>query len=163
VWDLLAETGLYRLRGHKGQITGLEFLRTSGDDGEDAMRDAAVGDGLLISAGKDTLLKLWDLSTQHCVETHIAHHGEGWALAVMPDQRGCITAGNDGEVKVWGLNVDDLSTRTGGDTTSLLYRGTLYRNIRDRTQSVKFHPDGDYFAIHGTDKNIEIWRIRSED
>jgi U3 small nucleolar RNA-associated protein 12 len=163
VWDLIAEVGLYRLRGHKDQITGLEFLRQSGDEEKDAMRDATDGDGWILSAGKDTLIKLWDLATQHCVETHVAHHGECWAMVVMPDQRGCITAGNDGEMKVWSIDSENLGGRTGGDMICVHDRGTLYRQIRDRAAALKFHPDGNYFAVHGVDKNVEIWRIRGEE
>lgn len=157
VWDLIAEVGLYRLRGHKDAITKIEFLR-----GED---DALGGsnDGWLISTGKDTLIKLWDLSTQHCIETHVAHHGECWAMAVSPDQRGCITAGNDGELKVWGIDTSALSTRAKGDTDCLIHRGTLYRQTKDRALNITFHPTSNFVASHGADKNVEIWRIRTED
>ncbi|TGZ84619.1 WD40 repeat-like protein [Ascodesmis nigricans] len=161
VWDLISEVGLYRLKGHKDQITGLQFLRAPEQEGEDAMRDAADGDGWLLSTGKDTLIKLWDLSTQHCVETHIAHHGECWSMDLMPDLNGCITGGNDGEMKVWSIDWEKLQNRTSGDLDCISEQGTLYRKIRDRTQSVRFHPQGNYFAVHGTDKNVEIWRIRT--
>lgn len=159
VWDLISEVGLYRLRGHKDQITGLEFLRPAEDD-EDAMRDAADGDGWLVSVGKDALIKLWDLSTQHCVETHMAHHGECWSMSLMPDQRGCVTVGNDGEMKVWSIDTENLKNRESSTQDVIIDRGTLYRKIRDRAVSVKFHHGGDYFAVHGADKNVEVWRIR---
>ncbi|KAF8543894.1 hypothetical protein BDD12DRAFT_773091 [Trichophaea hybrida] len=162
VWDLIAEVGLYRLRGHKDQITGLEFLRSSEEE-EDTMRDAADGDGWILSTGKDTLIKLWDLSIQHCVETHVAHHGECWTMALMPDERGCITAGHDGEMKVWSIDMKNLGLRAISDTDCIVDRGTLYRQIRDRAASVKFHPDGSFFAVHGADKNVEVWRIRGKE
>lgn len=159
VWDLIAEVGLYRLRGHKDAVTKIEFLR-----GEDpALGGGDSTDSWLISAGKDSLIKLWDLETQHCVETHVAHHGECWAMAVSPDQRGCITAGNDGELKVWGIDTSALSTRAEGDSDCLIPRGTLYRQSKDRTTSVTFHPTSNFVASHGADKNVEIWRIRTED
>lgn len=163
VWDLIAEVGLYRLRGHKDQITGLEFLRHSEDDGDDTMRDATDGAGWILSTGKDTLIKLWDLSTQHCVETHVAHHGGCWTMALMPDHRGCITAGQDGEMKVWSTDTQNLESRASSGVDCLVDRGTLYRQFRDRTASINFHPDGNFFAVHGIDKNVEIWRIRSAD
>lgn len=157
VWDLIAEVGLYRLRGHKDAVTEVEFLR--GEDG--ALGEST--DGWLISTGKDALIKLWDLSTQHCVETHVAHHGECWAMTVSPDQRGCITAGNDGELKVWGIDTSALSTRAKADSDCLIPRGTLYRQTKDRATSVTFHPTSNFVASHGADKNVEIWRIRTED
>ncbi|KAL7273608.1 beta transducin [Rhizina undulata] len=153
VWDLIAEVGLYRLRGHKDQVTGLEFLR--GEEEAD--------EGWLLSTGKDALIKLWDLPTQHCVETHVAHHGECWAMTVSPDQRGCITAGNDGEMKVWAIDSENLSKRAKSEADCLLDRGTLYRQQKDKAVSLRFHPSSNFVATHGADKSVEIWRIRSED
>lgn len=54
VWDVVGEAGLYRLRGHKGEITDVKFLF----DGR-----------YLVSSSKDTYLKIWELATQHCVQT----------------------------------------------------------------------------------------------
>ncbi|CAN0035523.1 unnamed protein product, partial [Laminaria digitata] len=59
VWDTVAESGLYRLRGHRDGITDVAFLEG--------------GEGVL---GKDTLVKLWDLDTQSCVQTVVGHRGE---------------------------------------------------------------------------------------
>lgn len=84
-------------------------------------------------------------------------------MAISPDQRGCITAGNDGELKVWGIDITTLSTRTKHSTDCLLPRGTLYRQSKDRATTITFHPTSNFIAAHGTDKNVEIWRIRTED
>ncbi|RPB14395.1 WD40 repeat-like protein [Morchella conica CCBAS932] len=160
VWDLISEVGLYRLRGHKDQITKIVFLRGP-EIKDDAM--GANDAGWLVSTGKDTLIKLWDLSTQHCMETHVAHNGECWTMAVSPDERGCITAGNDGELKVWGIDTSSLASRSKGDTDCLIPRGALYRSTKDRATMVTFHPTSNFVASHGSDKNVEIWRIRTED
>ncbi|XRM39797.1 beta transducin [Aspergillus tubingensis] len=41
-------------------------------------------------------------------------------------------------------------------------RGTFYRNGKDRTIGISFHPRADYIGIHGSEKAVEIWRIRSQ-
>jgi U3 small nucleolar RNA-associated protein 12 len=159
LWDLVAEVGVCRLKGHRDMITGLEFLAVGevGSGGEERE------EGWVISTGKDALVKLWELETRHCVETHLAHQGECWAMAVMPDCRGLVTAGQDGEMKVWEIDLQSLPGRSSRDTDCLHDRGTIYRQIRDRTAGIKFHPDGNVFTVHGVDKNVEIWRIRSGD
>ena len=176
LWDLVAEVGLFKLRGHKDQITGLQFLRTgapgsSGEDGEIAAGypdNSGLAGGYLLTTGKDALIKLWDLTTQHCIETHVAQtNGECWSLGVSPDCSGCITAGNDGELIVWSINIAGLSrvsNRSDDNRSPYLHnRGVLNRTGRDRTTEIKFHPRQDYIVVHGSEKNVELWRIRSED
>ncbi|KAG0123733.1 hypothetical protein HOY82DRAFT_582102 [Tuber indicum] len=157
VWDLISEVGLYRLKGHKDQVTKVGFLK-----GPEVVEGGSA-EGWLVSTGKDTLIKLWDLTTQHCVETHVAHHGECWAMALSPDERGCITAGNGGEMKVWAVDTAGLTSRVKGKSDCLIDRGTIYRQNKDKAISITFHPNSNFVASHGADKSVEIWRIRTED
>lgn len=174
IWDLVAEVGQFKLRGHKDQVTGLHFIepepQIQDEDGSRAMalNNEISSDGFLLTTGKDSLLKLWDLSSRHCIETHISQtNGECWALGVAPDLSGCVTAGNDGEMKVWALKADDLAASSRHVELSaaahyLQDRGVLHRQSKDRTTEIIFHPRRDYFAVHGSEKSVDIWRIRSE-
>ncbi len=175
IWDLVAEVGQYKLRGHKDQITGLQFVEPQEevieeDGGQAIVLDdgGSLSEGFLLTTGKDSLIKLWDLGTRHCIETHIAQtNGECWALGLSPDLSGCITAGNSGELKVWGLDTAGLaSSQRKVDAPQtiqyLLDRGTLLRQGKDRATEIIFHPRKDYFAVHGSEKAVEIWRIRNE-
>ncbi|KAL8987224.1 MAG: hypothetical protein Q9177_003542, partial [Variospora cf. flavescens] len=124
--------------------------------------------GFLLTTSKDAKIKIWNLESQHCIETHIAQsNGECWALAIYPDGSGCITAGNDGELKVWSIDLrglvnSNLQIEDAQEKTYLKERGFLYRHGKDRTIGVSFHPRGKYIAAHGSEKAIELWRIRSE-
>lgn len=156
IWDLIGEVGLYRLRGHKDEVTAIKFIREPGDE-----IDTLSGDGWLLSTGKDSFIKIWDLSTRHCVETHIAHHGECWALALTPDQQGCVTTGNNGEVKFWAINTTKFAGQANENPDYLHVCGSFSRMNKDRAVSVAVHPRGTFLAVHGTDKNVEIWRFGS--
>ncbi|KAK4692426.1 U3 small nucleolar RNA-associated protein 12, partial [Lecanoromycetidae sp. Uapishka_2] len=181
VWDLVAEIGLFKLRGHKDQITGLYYLHTG--NGVSATKVEAGADeslehgqtnddnqhaGYLLSTSKDALIKVWDIGSQHCIETHVAQsNGECWSMGVSADQSGIITAGNDGELKVWSVDLAGLveaATQVSEQAQKgfLRERGILYRQGKDRTIGVSFHPRGSYIAAHGSDKSVELWRIRSE-
>ena len=181
VWDLVAEVGLFKLRGHKDQVTGLHYLRISdqnsavnGDtNGNGAHTNGYTQDdekhpGFLISTGKDALIKLWDTGSQHCIETHVAQtNGECWSMGVSADQSGAVTAGNDGELKFWSIDLISLGQAAtevfeGSPKTFLRERGILYRQGKERTLGVSFHPRGSYIAAHGSEKAVELWRIRSE-
>ncbi|KKZ62178.1 hypothetical protein EMCG_03316 [[Emmonsia] crescens] len=167
VWDLIAEVGIVKLRGHTDQITSVNFLNgSSPDDAE--LQSNNNQDRFLLSTGKDSLIKIWDLSSQHCIETHVAQsNGECWSLGLSPDQSGCITGGNDGELRVWSIDanaMNEAAKETGAtDGRKILVdRGNLYRQGKDRTIGIYFHPRLDYIAVYGAEKSIEIWRIRTE-
>jgi WD40 repeat protein len=49
-------------------------------------------------------MKLWDLSTQHCVQTVVAHRSEIWSLAVDAEQKLVFTGSGEGEMKAWGVD-----------------------------------------------------------
>ncbi|OJJ47928.1 hypothetical protein ASPZODRAFT_15373 [Penicilliopsis zonata CBS 506.65] len=166
VWDLISEVGLFKLRGHTDQITSLHFLFPPAELLQAAGQTEHAG--FLLTTSKDSLIKVWDLATQHCIETHVAQsNGECWSLGLSPDQSGCITGGNDGELKVWSIDesamIEVAKERTGSESRKILTdRGTLYRNGKDRTTGICFHPRSDYIGIHGSEKAVEIWRIRSQ-
>lgn len=178
VWNLLSETAEFRLRGHKDQITGLALLRTRVVGRQSPHTDEAVdvssgeaeesNERYLISSSKDALVKLWDLSSPACIETHVAQtSGECWALGLNAQHDGCITAGNDGELRVWSIDLDGLADMTRSlekkKTDVLKSQGTLQRQGRDRTLAIRFHPKQDYIAIHGSERAVELWRIRAGD
>ncbi|GAA5891359.1 hypothetical protein JCM8208_002599 [Rhodotorula glutinis] len=122
VWDVVGEVGLFRLRGHRDQITALAFVaaRDGSDvDGEvvplaDPSTSASTAAAPsrpsthLISSCKDTFIKLWALETQHCIETVVGHRSEAWSFAYDADSNVLISGGGEGEVKCWKVDNDVL-------------------------------------------------------
>ncbi|KAK5201967.1 WD40-repeat-containing domain protein [Cryomyces antarcticus] len=178
VWNLVSELAEFKLRGHKDQITGLHFIQTKTsrrqsphtDEGVDvgtSDEDDEMEEKFVLSTSKDALIKIWDIDTPHCIETHVAQtNGECWSLGVSSDGRVCITAGNDGELKVWSIDLEGLSDAAHqiGERKESRYlhdQGVLNRQGKDRTEGICFHPRAGYIAIHGSEKAVELWRIRS--
>jgi len=117
LWDIVSETGLFRLLGHRGSVTDIRFVRLS-----DQNRKL---DGL-ITACLDGLVKVWDIQGQCCIQT-IANQlgGEVWGADCVdtaieeasgiggnlagddcaePSSRWrLVTGGNDGQVRVWAV------------------------------------------------------------
>lgn len=142
MWDLIGEVGLYKLRSHKGAISGLWLEK----------------DEWLISTSRDGLIKVWDLKTQQCVETHIAHTGECWSLGVHEDL--AITASADSQVKIWHLNFESEAG------SKLIEKGIYEKQSNQRGSSIEFVTTTDettFFYIQNADKSIEIFRIRKEE
>lgn len=142
VWDLVGEVGLYRFKGHRDQITGLEFR--------------GADEQFLLSCSKDGLVKIWDLQIQHCIETHVAHRGECWGMALQPESD-IIVTGSQRELKMWILDVQDRK-----DGQKLQEMGSLTKQVSEqRSVSLKFDKTGTYLAVANADKSVEVWRRRS--
>jgi U3 small nucleolar RNA-associated protein 12 len=121
VWDVVAEAGLYRyvissvipvfsypstsLRGHRNQITAIRFLS------EPELPSTSTGprSHILLTTSKDTLMKLWDTSTQHCVQTIVAHRSEVSSLDIDPEKHFIFTGSSEGEVKAWKIDHESMS------------------------------------------------------
>ncbi|CAI5756882.1 unnamed protein product [Candida verbasci] len=154
MWDLIGEEGLFKLKGHKGPIHGLQFLsQQEKKDGSDDLDD------YLISCSKDGLIKLWELKSQQCIETHLAHSNECWTMGINKGQNLLITSGNKDQVKVWDL---DLSKEDG---LKIQEKGEMEKQSKARANEIEFKylKNTELFSIQNADRTIEIFRIRSED
>ncbi|OTF70536.1 hypothetical protein BLA29_005248, partial [Euroglyphus maynei] len=86
IWDAVNQSGLFRLKGHKGPVNKVEFMRQH--------------PWILISASNDTFIKLWDLETQHCFRTIVGHRTEVWSFVLLRDDTEIISGGSDSELKL---------------------------------------------------------------
>jgi U3 small nucleolar RNA-associated protein 12 len=101
VWDCISRQGVLRLRGHKDAITAVEFLspEASGSSSLAATEMPAY----VVSGSKDGFVKVWELKTQHCVQTIVGHRAEVWSLAISPCRTRLATGTNDANLRVWAL------------------------------------------------------------
>jgi WD40 repeat protein len=95
-----------RLRGHRDQVTNIRFFPSTGDL---PSTSTATAPGYLLTSGKDTFVKFWDLSTQHCVQTIVAHRSEVWSLDVNQEWDLFFTGSGEGEVKAWRVDLEALA------------------------------------------------------
>lgn len=76
VWDLVGMEAVYRLRGHRGGITGIAFVprESSVQILSRGALDEHVGVGVhvLVTAAADGWLKVWDLQLRQCLQTIVA-------------------------------------------------------------------------------------------
>ncbi len=153
LWDVLEEVGLFRLRGHKNQITNLKFLSTNGSNH-------------LVSSSADSLLKVWDLDTKYCVESLIAHRNEVWSMDIDPSEQHIYTCAVDSEVKVWSLNtlilVDTLKP-DGEPLRSIAYVGSFFRIGKERSVMLKIHPSNKFIIVQGAEKSMDVFKILDEE
>ncbi|CAI5738910.1 unnamed protein product [Hyaloperonospora brassicae] len=142
VWDLVSQTGLFRLKGHKDAVTAVAFLTPR----------------TLVSSSKDTLVKVWDLDTQHCVQTCVGHRNEVWSLARNVKGDRLVTGASDNQLRVWSVQHDDGDE---GEIVKLL--GSIYRQSTGRVSSVAYNVKGDLVGVQSAGKTVEVYRVRSAD
>ncbi|KZO97954.1 WD-repeat-containing protein [Calocera viscosa TUFC12733] len=173
LWDVVAETGLFRLRGHRDQITSIRFLQTPVSLDDPSTSDAIAASttslpGYLVTTAKDTFLKLWDLGTQHCIQTTVAHRAEIWSMDINPAEDTIITGSGDGELKAWKIDRaalgEGLREQDGGKISKLILPlGSLPNSHNNRVSQIAFHRTEQYVAVQNQDKVVEVFRIRSEE
>lgn len=154
MWDLVGEEGLFKLKGHKAQITGIEFVSESGTlKMEDEFED------YVITVAKDGLIKLWDLESKQCVETHLAHPSECWALGLSTNRDMLVTCGQKDQVKIWELQF--------GDGDKIAERGEFEKLSKARCSDVQFalvkdsHATHEVFYLQNVDRTVELFRVRA--
>ena len=122
VWDVVAETGLCRLRGHKDQVTDAVFAEADATAGGGAPSGAAGGSSgvRLVTCSKDATVKVWDLDTQHCAQTVAALGAECWSMDVDPTGRRLAVGTSDDRLHLFAVRRghDDDGTEEFGDGVS---------------------------------------------
>ncbi|KAG8825261.1 hypothetical protein FRC17_008781 [Serendipita sp. 399] len=170
LWDVVAETGLFRLRGHRDQITAMKFVKAKPVEGTSTSSSDAFDPSLLflVTCSKDTFVKLWDMSTRHCVQSIVAHRSEVWTLDIDPTGDILLTGGGEGEVKAWKIDHDALcsgveETAPGQLTKMLHLSAVLPIASKHRVAQIAYHPTSPFLAIQSHDKSVDVFRIRTEE
>lgn len=169
VWDVVAERGLYRLRGHRDAATDLAFVYSDMDVG------ISETPRVLLSSSKDSTIKAWDLETQHCVQTLMGHRSEVWSIDIDDRCRRLVSGASDREVRLWSLHMerlaDAVSSEDGlaGSIEIASSLGSVTRQSNDRCQSVRFmrfpSSGGEGVVLLGclaASKVLEMFRLRPE-
>ena len=164
VWDVIAETGLFRLIGHRGGITDLVFLSLHKFDG-------------LLSASLDGLVKVWALDQQCCLQTIANHRGEVWASQAMSlyskdgsERWRLVSGGSDGRARVWNIRAPTSDTNSGEEVKEdeicqLMGHLLPPPNVstsNERISCIRFNPSGRYVGVlQQNAKAIDLYCVRS--
>lgn len=156
MWDLVGEEGIFKLKGHKSQITGMDLLSET-EKVDDEFED------YLVTVSKDGLVKLWELKSRQCIETHLAHSGECWAMGVSTNRDMLVTCGSKDQVKVWEVDFSQ------DDGSKIVEKGEFEKLSKSRCTDVHFTIARDStqvfeaFALQNADRSTEVFRVRSAD
>jgi WD40 repeat protein/serine/threonine protein kinase len=146
-------------------------------------------DGKKLATGSfDRSVRLWDMSTQKCLQEWRNHTNAVRALVFSPDGQWVASAGSDLSIKIWDVNLGPPRASWQGHTDvirSLAFSpdgkllisaandraikiwdaadGTPVRTIADeaKVQGIACSPDGALLASANENNKVEIWRLGS--
>uniref|UniRef100_A0AC34RRA5 Small-subunit processome Utp12 domain-containing protein n=1 Tax=Panagrolaimus sp. JU765 TaxID=591449 RepID=A0AC34RRA5_9BILA len=180
IWDVLSETGKFRLNGHTNSVTQIRFT---------------LDDKYLISSSKDTQIRFWDLSNHSCFYTIFDSAAEVYGFVLLKSDRMLVIASAEVELVVYELtwldrledtevdqkvDVQEIKKRkletealTGSemieeqnDQGNLIVRskrrGGLIRQANERAIQISLSSDETIITVLGGDL-VDVFRVYSDD
>ncbi|KAI6196720.1 hypothetical protein M3Y94_01142400 [Aphelenchoides besseyi] len=176
MWDIVSESGLFRLTGHKGSITQLQFT---------------LNDRYLISSSKDTQLKFWDIGSQTCFYTLSESMSEVYTFSLVKLDRMLIVGSVNAELDIyelsWTNDYDrlDLSgdenqpvlkksaligterfdeeDKQGNEIMTCKRRGVLLRHSKGRALQLAASSDESLLCCVGSDTTVDVFRLYTDE
>jgi WD40 repeat protein len=128
-----------------GRPQGAGPLRMTGHQGP-ARCPAFTRSGLVVTAGDDGTVRVWDIGKGQGAAVLRGHRGPVRCVAVAADVPRAASAGDDGTVRVWDV------ARPGAPSTAL-------RGHAGPVLGVALSPDGRLAASAGRDGTVRLWPL----
>lgn len=90
------------------------------------------------------LTQVWDLQTQHCVQTCVGHRCEIWTLDYDESRRRLLSGSSDNVLRLWELRGNGQAKKEGGEEEEegeyVVPLGSIIKTgSNDRTTLIRFH------------------------
>ncbi len=125
------------LKGHTGLFAGVSCV-TFSPDGQ-----------ILVSAGGDKTVKVWDVNSEKIIKTLRGHDSRVCSVAISPNGKLIVSSSTDTRAILWDLNT--------GKILNILYHTGIFAAVR----SVAFSPDGQIIATASEDSTIKFWKVNT--
>jgi platelet-activating factor acetylhydrolase IB subunit alpha len=177
LWDFSTYACIRTLRGHDHTISAVRFIPTppntnssSGEgSGESNTNNNQIdvetaGSQHLLSASRDTTVKVWDVTTGFCDQTLTDHHDWVRCLAVRPHDGGVFcSAGNDTVICLYDTATRKKICDLRGHEHVIESLAFVSEPTKSSTKVTKqMETARDYMASGGRDRSVRLWKISSQ-
>lgn len=129
--------GFRMLQGHTDAVRSLSFS----DNGK-----------LLVSAGHDNTVRVWNIETGRAIRTFRGHGSWVRASAAAADGRWILSGGYDAQIRRWSIE--------GGDEIHVL-QGRPFEGHANAVLAASFSPDGTQVVTASQDRRAKSWQADS--
>ncbi|KAJ5440761.1 G-protein comlpex beta subunit CpcB [Penicillium cf. griseofulvum] len=121
---------------------------------------------VIVSAGWDKLVKVWELASCRLQTDHIGHTGYINTVTISPDGSLCASGGKDGTTMLWDLNdssitIFDLEKKSKVDELKPEFVEKGKKSRDPECISLAWSADGQTLFAGYTDNKIRAWGVMS--
>lgn len=120
---LVLPLATFHMRGMVEENSALVETKLIGHSGP-AYAVAVIDDDHVVSAGRDTIVRVWNIQTGDCVRTMSGHSERVTGLAVLEDRDRCVSTSYDKMLRVWSTStgecLDVIETNAGSHFVAAL-------------------------------------------
>jgi len=178
VWDRATGECLHTLKGHKRNVTSLVWVPPTTPRGEMTLASAGLGDDII----------LWKLPSGDQQELVTGHKSAVTLGGITPDGTKLISAGYEGQVKLWSTNgwapkgafepgvagllclalaPHGTMLAIGSEKSVAIWSLETFEELTDLpikpkgVFAVAFSPDTEWLVAAGSDKRLRVWSVDS--
>jgi len=156
IWDIIGETALYRLTGHKDGITKILFREMHLDSFEEGKTE------ILISSAKDNTIKMWNIKSQETIQTiaDLIHKVTDFTFC----QDIMLVGSYDQKLRLYQFGKGLKKEQAGGKSQNNYFvsKGFFNRQSSAKILSINISYDEKLVSILSNDNTLEFIKILSE-
>jgi U3 small nucleolar RNA-associated protein 12 len=153
VWDIIGETALYRLSGHKDGITKILFKEMQLESFDEGLAE------ILISSAKDNTIKLWNIKNQETIQTiaDLIHKVTDFAVS----ENILLVGSYDQKLRLYQFQPIKKETSAKSQNNYFTMKGFINRQSNAKIISINITHDEKLISILSNDNTIEFLKVLS--
>jgi U3 small nucleolar RNA-associated protein 12 len=151
IWDIIGESVLFKLTGHKDSINKVMFYTVQTDNFEEIE--------ILVSSSKDNTIKVWNVKNQETLQTIADLVHKVTDFLIYDDV--LILGSFDQKIRLYQFNQNSFNKSSTKDNNYFVIKGHLTRQSNSKIISISLSKDSKLISILSKDNSVEFFKILS--